>query len=283
LTTAPDILATIQDMQRHGKRIGLVNGCYDLIHAGHVFFLRQAAHYCDHLVVGLNSDDSVRELKGPGRPYWDIGLRKMVLEELEPVGTIIEFDGDVTLLIAQVAPDTIIRGAGQHLTQYEKQVMAKDPDGIKWIEARVWSTSRTVRALFEAHTWEIVLPPETAIAALSEDVERGSGFPGPGVPPDEDVPVQARESRKGATYVMSIGEKHIFHTPGQWLVGHLSKSKKGHPPRFVPESYCATKRGLLCLLIDEVRDSHRKWLLDRLKTLPEKAPGREPPPEEEQD
>lgn len=274
--TNSDILATLQDMQRHGKRIGLVNGCYDLIHAGHVFFLRQAAHYCDHLVVGLNSDDSVRELKGPSQPYWDIGLRKMVLEELEPVGTIIEFNGDVTRLIGEVDPDIIIRGAGQHLTQLEKKMMAEDLGRIKWVEARVWSTGRTVQTLFEAHTWEIVLPPETAFAALSEDVESGSRFPGPGVPPDEDVPLQPRESRKGAKYVMSVGEKHIFHTPGQWLVGRLTKSKKGKPPRFVPEKYCATKRGLMCVLIDDVRDSHRAWLLDRLKILPDQAPGREP-------
>ena len=57
-----NVLETIRDMQRHGRKIGLVNGVYDLIHPGHIFFLRQASHYCDHLVVGLNDDESVRAL-----------------------------------------------------------------------------------------------------------------------------------------------------------------------------------------------------------------------------
>ena len=147
-----DILDTIRDMQRHGKKIALVNGCYDLFHPGHVYFLMQAALHCDHLVVGLNSDESVRALnKAPGQPYFEYDLRLLMLEQIEAVGSVLEFDGDVYALIDAVNPDVIIRGAGQHLSETEKAMEARADGSLVWITPRVWSTSQTVAAILKAH------------------------------------------------------------------------------------------------------------------------------------
>ncbi len=147
-----DLLLSIADMQRHGKKIGLVNGCYDLLHPGHVFFLQRAAAFCDHLVVGLNDDDSVRRLnKMPGQPYWEYVERLLMLEALEPVGSVIAFDGEVEKLIDAVNPDVIIRGAGQHLGSREKAMEARDDGSLVWVTPRIWSTSQTVDAILKAH------------------------------------------------------------------------------------------------------------------------------------
>ena len=147
-----DILETIADMQRHGKKIGLVNGCYDLLHPGHVFFLQRAAAFCDHLVVGLNDDDSVRRLgKAPGQPYWEYVERMLMLEALEPVGSVLAFDGDVEKLIAAVSPDVIIRGAGQHLREAEMAMEARNDGSLVWVTPRVWSTTQTIDAILKAH------------------------------------------------------------------------------------------------------------------------------------
>ena len=69
------------------------NGCFDLLHEGHKYLLTKAAEY-GRLVVGINSDESVRKLKGPGRPIWDQWKRKRKLKELDCVMAVFIFDGD---------------------------------------------------------------------------------------------------------------------------------------------------------------------------------------------
>ena len=98
-------------LRRQGKRIVFTNGCFDLIHPGHVRYLRAAKRLGDVLVVGLNSDASVRRLKGPGRPLVPQRDRCEVMAALEMVDYVTVFGEDTPYeLIKQVQPDVLVKG-----------------------------------------------------------------------------------------------------------------------------------------------------------------------------
>ncbi|HKT53415.1 MAG TPA: D-glycero-beta-D-manno-heptose 1-phosphate adenylyltransferase [Caulobacteraceae bacterium] len=112
-------VATIERLVRevarwrdHGLKVGFTNGCFDVLHRGHVAYLAQASAWCDRLVVGLNSDGSVRALKGEGRPVNDLESRALVLAALGSVDLVVAFDAETPLdLIKAVRPDVLIKGA----------------------------------------------------------------------------------------------------------------------------------------------------------------------------
>jgi len=96
---------------RSRKRLVFTNGCFDLLHRGHIYYLSKAREMGDFLVIGLNSDDSVRRLKGPGRPINDQQARAEVLGALGFVDRIIIFKEDTPLqLIRALRPDLLIKG-----------------------------------------------------------------------------------------------------------------------------------------------------------------------------
>jgi len=112
---APD-LATLQRTlaarRTVGARVVFTNGCFDLIHPGHVRYLAAARALCDALVVWLNGDASVRRLKGPGRPVLRLEERAEVLAALAAVDHVIVFDEDTPeALLAALAPDVLVKGA----------------------------------------------------------------------------------------------------------------------------------------------------------------------------
>ena len=95
-----------------GKRVVFTNGVFDLLHPGHVRHLQQARRLGDALIVGLNSDRSVRANKGEGRPITPERERAEILESLECVDAVVVFDGDTPHdLIAALQPDTLVKGA----------------------------------------------------------------------------------------------------------------------------------------------------------------------------
>ena len=105
-------------LRRLGHRVVFTNGCFDLIHPGHVSLLSQARSACDRLIVGLNTDASARRLKGPSRPIQSETARSIVLASLAPVDLVILFDEDTPLaLIERVRPDVLIKGADYSLEQ----------------------------------------------------------------------------------------------------------------------------------------------------------------------
>ncbi|MEQ8843278.1 MAG: D-glycero-beta-D-manno-heptose 1-phosphate adenylyltransferase [Phycisphaerales bacterium] len=112
LRTLDELKAELAAVRRHGGRVVFTNGCFDVLHAGHVSLLERAGRLGDFLVVGLNSDDSVRRLKGPGRPV-HAGLdRARVLGALESVDAVIFFEEDTPLaLIQAIEPDVLVKGA----------------------------------------------------------------------------------------------------------------------------------------------------------------------------
>jgi rfaE bifunctional protein nucleotidyltransferase chain/domain len=99
------------DWHAAGKRIVFTNGCFDLLHYGHLHYLAEAADLADCLVVGLNSADSVRRLKGPHRPINDEITRLHALAAMEFVAAVVVFDEDTPRqLIEQVQPDVLVKG-----------------------------------------------------------------------------------------------------------------------------------------------------------------------------
>jgi D-beta-D-heptose 7-phosphate kinase/D-beta-D-heptose 1-phosphate adenosyltransferase len=104
--------------KREGLAVGFTNGCFDILHAGHVSLLHAARAQCDRLVLGLNSDDSVRRLKGPGRPVNDQHDRACVLAALASVDAVVVFEEDTPLsLIAALKPDVLVKGADYTIDQ----------------------------------------------------------------------------------------------------------------------------------------------------------------------
>ena len=100
------------DWRKQGFRIGFTNGCFDLLHPGHVKLLASARAACDRLVVGLNSDASVARLKGAGRPVQPVQARAEVLAALEAVDLVAVFEEDTPeKLIARVKPTVLVKGA----------------------------------------------------------------------------------------------------------------------------------------------------------------------------
>ena len=105
------IAALCEDWRKDGHRIGFANGCFDLLHPGHIHLLKTAASACDRLVVGLNSDASVRRLKGETRPVQDEDQRAAVLSQLPFVDGVAVFGQDTPLeLITVLQPDLIFKG-----------------------------------------------------------------------------------------------------------------------------------------------------------------------------
>ena len=102
----------LSDWRRHGLRIGFTNGCFDLLHRGHVKLLAEARAACDRLVVGLNSDASTARLKGNGRPLNPAEGRAEVLAALEAVDLVVVFEDDTPIeLIERVRPAVLVKGA----------------------------------------------------------------------------------------------------------------------------------------------------------------------------
>jgi D-beta-D-heptose 7-phosphate kinase/D-beta-D-heptose 1-phosphate adenosyltransferase len=99
-------------------RIGFTNGCFDLLHPGHVKLLAEARAACDRLVVGLNSDASIKRIKGDGRPVQHEMARAEVLAALAAVDLVVLFDQDTPLeLIRRVRPNVLVKGADYRLDQ----------------------------------------------------------------------------------------------------------------------------------------------------------------------
>lgn len=99
-------------------RIVFTNGCFDVLHRGHVEYLAAARRLGDRLVVGLNGDDSVRRLKGPGRPVNPYEDRAIVLAGLAAVDAVVRFDDDTPLgLIEALQPDVLVKGGDYRLEE----------------------------------------------------------------------------------------------------------------------------------------------------------------------
>ena len=98
-------------LKKNGLRIGFTNGCFDLLHQGHLYSISEAKKKCDYLIIGLNSDISVAKLKGSNRPIDEQSHRVLKLSKLNDVDAIIIFNDDTPLkLIKEINPDILFKG-----------------------------------------------------------------------------------------------------------------------------------------------------------------------------
>jgi D-beta-D-heptose 7-phosphate kinase/D-beta-D-heptose 1-phosphate adenosyltransferase len=106
-----ELKGIVQKLKKEGKRIVFTNGCFDLLHPGHIKCLEEAKKLGDVLIVGINSDQSVKRLKGPQRPIMPLWGRMMLLGALEAVDYVVCFEEDTPLeLIKELQPDVLVKG-----------------------------------------------------------------------------------------------------------------------------------------------------------------------------
>jgi D-beta-D-heptose 7-phosphate kinase / D-beta-D-heptose 1-phosphate adenosyltransferase len=111
MATSGELDAQLRDWRKQGLRVGFTNGCFDILHPGHVKLLTAARGACDRLIVGLNSDASVARLKGKDRPVQNERARAEVLAALEAVDLVVLFEEDTPIkLIARVKPSVLVKG-----------------------------------------------------------------------------------------------------------------------------------------------------------------------------
>ncbi len=135
IVTAEELAQLRDEADRAGRRLVFTNGCFDLLHAGHVRYLQQARELGDALAVGLNSDRSVRELKGEGRPINRQDDRAEVLAALGCVDYVVIFDGKrATDVLRTVRPHVYAKGGDytpDSLDPEERAALAEAGSGIK--------------------------------------------------------------------------------------------------------------------------------------------------------
>ncbi|MFL5340451.1 MAG: D-glycero-beta-D-manno-heptose 1-phosphate adenylyltransferase [Gemmataceae bacterium] len=118
ICTLATLKATLERRRLLGQRVAFTNGCFDVLHAGHVQYLQEAREQADALIVAVNSDSSVRALKGPHRPVNSLEARALVLAGLQAVDFILPFDDETPLrLIEELRPDVLVKGADYRHSQ----------------------------------------------------------------------------------------------------------------------------------------------------------------------
>ena len=118
VVTLEDAREKVADWHRRGLKVGFANGCFDLIHPGHVRLLSEARAACDRLIVALNTDASVKRLKGPSRPLQNEMARATVMASMTPVDLVMLFDEDTPLeMIKALRPDVLVKGSDYTIDQ----------------------------------------------------------------------------------------------------------------------------------------------------------------------
>jgi D-beta-D-heptose 7-phosphate kinase/D-beta-D-heptose 1-phosphate adenosyltransferase len=150
----PQLLAELARHRASGKRIVFTNGCFDLIHLGHVKYFQFAKAQGDLLVVGVNTDQSIQRLKGPKRPIINEHDRISVLEELESIDYLVAFDEDTPInLIQNIRPDVLVKGADYKKEQVVGWDLVESYGGCvalaPLIDGR--STSNVIERILEAY------------------------------------------------------------------------------------------------------------------------------------
>ncbi|MCI4405985.1 MAG: D-glycero-beta-D-manno-heptose-7-phosphate kinase [Sulfuricurvum sp.] len=148
IKTKEEIYALCDRLKKEGKKLVFTNGCFDILHVGHVKYLQEAKSYGDVLIVGLNSDSSVRELKGPTRPVNSEADRAYILAALESVDFVVLFSEETPHdLIKNIAPDILVKGG-----DYEGKVVvgaefAKELRLVQFVDGK--STTATIARINE--------------------------------------------------------------------------------------------------------------------------------------
>jgi D-beta-D-heptose 7-phosphate kinase/D-beta-D-heptose 1-phosphate adenosyltransferase len=143
IKTFQEIEKTVARLKKQKKKIVFTNGCFDILHRGHVQYLDVAKSYGDVLILGLNSDESVRELKGPTRPINNEDDRAFVLAALESVDFVVKFTQDTPYeLIKIVEPDVLVKGGDYENKEVVGSDIAKEVRLVTFVDGK--STTKTI-------------------------------------------------------------------------------------------------------------------------------------------
>ena len=137
----------VKKWHTNNKKVVFTNGCFDIIHRGHIEYLREAKLLGDILIVGLNSDTSVRRIKGETRPYQDEQGRATILNAMEMVDLVVIFNEDTPLnLICELKPDILVKGG-----DYNSQLIV----GAKEVES--WGGSVKIIPFLKGYGTSIIV------------------------------------------------------------------------------------------------------------------------------
>ena len=145
----PALLKRLPALRRQGKTIAFTNGCFDLMHIGHVKYLEDAARGNRILIVGLNADKSINRIKGPSRPIVAQKSRAAVLAALESVDFVVIFNEDTPYkLIAAIKPDILIKGADWKGKSVVGEDLVKKLEFVKYIKG--FSTTNIIEKIIKS-------------------------------------------------------------------------------------------------------------------------------------
>lgn len=145
-----EIKQTVQRLRKQNKKIVFTNGCFDILHRGHVSYLDVAKSFGDVLILGLNSDASVKRLKGESRPVNNQEDRAYILAALESVDYVVHFEQDTPYeLIKLVQPDVLVKGADYEGKEVVGSDIAKEVKLVTFVEGK--STTQTIAKIKEAN------------------------------------------------------------------------------------------------------------------------------------
>ena len=141
-----------KDLKEKGKKVVFTNGCFDLIHAGHVDYLTKAKEFGDVLTVAVNSDESIRRIKGKTRPITPLSERGFVLSNLKAVDYVTPFEEDTPFeIIKDLVPDILVKGADWSIENIVGRDTVESNGGeVKTIEfVNNQSTSNIIKIILE--------------------------------------------------------------------------------------------------------------------------------------
>ena len=146
IKTVQEIKSLTKDLRNRGKKIVLTNGCFDILHIGHIKYLEEAKSYGDILIVGVNSDKSLKRLKGKSRPINTEDDRAYILASLEAVDYVVKFTEDTPInLIKAITPDILVKGGDYEGKYVVGQDIAKELRLVKFVDGK--STTRIIEKI----------------------------------------------------------------------------------------------------------------------------------------
>lgn len=146
-----ELQGIVERLKKDGKRICFTNGCFDIVHQGHVLYLEEARRHGDCLIVGVNSDSSVREIKGENKPVIPLEGRMTVLAALEVVDYVVPFaEPDPSELISVIRPHVLVKGGDWEASEVIGRELVEETIVIPYIEGT--STSGIITTILQRYS-----------------------------------------------------------------------------------------------------------------------------------
>lgn len=149
-----ELIAIRKSLKSENKKVVFTNGCFDIVHAGHVDYLTKSKAFGDVLIVGVNSDISVRDIKGKKRPILNEKERALIISSLKPVDYVTLFDEDTPAkLIEELIPDILVKGADWAVEKIVgRDVVVANGGEVKTIEfVNNQSTSKIIQTILDRY------------------------------------------------------------------------------------------------------------------------------------